>query len=165
MKLSYGSDPDKMIIRSSETENTGFSVTTLDKHLRVLESGAWEYDPGQCSGVPAVLEVGKSQKFDVAASYTNIQANTKDTTKMRCVSKVVGVGTRVVDGTSFDVFVVENVAEYNMRLNGAPATFGISGVYAPKLGWWVERTFKETQRGVVTNKRTWVLQHYGKSDD
>jgi hypothetical protein len=115
--------------------------------------------------VPSPLEVGKNQKFNLDSTFTDIKANTKHVTKMHCISKVVGKETRDIDGKTFDVFVIQNVAEYNGLANGAPLTFGVSGVFAPKLGYWVEKTTLETQRGVVTNKVKFTLQHFSRQDE
>jgi hypothetical protein len=153
-------DPDKIAIRAADPASSGFTVATFDRQLRATESGIWAYDPGSCGGIPSVLEVEQSDRFDVIATITDIKANTKNTLKMHCISKVVGKETRVIDGTSLDVFLIEDVADYNVLVNGAPATYEISGAYAPTVGWWVSKAIKETQRGIVTNKVTFTLQHY-----
>jgi hypothetical protein len=75
-----------------------FYYRFFDKQLRVTENGNWVYAPGNCRvGIPAVLEVGKSQKFDIEATVTDVKASTKSDVRMRCTSKVVGTDTRVVD--------------------------------------------------------------------
>jgi hypothetical protein len=103
------------------------------------------------------LEVGKTEKFDFNATFTDMKANTKNTSKVHCVSKVTGEEKRRVEGKSYDVFIIENVGSYPNLLNGAPMTFGGSGAYAPKLGWWIERDFKSTQRGVTTSEVKWTI--------
>jgi hypothetical protein len=153
-------DADKIATRSGDIGSPTFILTLFDRQLRVTESGIWAYSPGNCSGIPTQLEVGSNETFDTTATVTDVKANTKNSFVMNCTSKVVGTGTKEINGKTLDVVLVENVASYNMLVNGAPATYEVSGAYAPQVGWWVSKSIKESQRGITTNKVTFVLQQY-----
>lgn len=130
-----------------DTGASGVSLHILDARLRIIEAGTSRFSPGNCSGVPTKIEIGSSSTFELSWSTSNGN-NAKAEFRAKCISKVTGKETHHFQGEDLEVFVISNEASYK-NSNGTAIVFGASGLYAPKLGGFFEKTFIEKMDGTL----------------
>jgi len=138
-------DKEVKIRRDSNGTN---SLTIFDVQLRQMDTGMFKYKGGACTGVPKKLEVGATEKYSGLFSKFNAVTKANEEQQFSCKSTVLRSGSQSLGAAQVEFFEIENLGQWRLP-DGNVINFGISGKFAPIVGYWIEKRLVESRNGTV----------------